>query len=550
MPAISRHPFVLRSSKVRADSNACNTKAFEDIGVTEMDARYYDTRTVSIEQDGVSTEYYPWVFSKTLNHHPVYGLPTKEDVDKMLASTSDGGAGNRSAIVQHPQAVRKLVSVNAGLSSYAGFGDPKTFKMSPNPAIESKESVFEMMEVYEQALLRDTTFADIQSETGADVTRALAMANAYGTANTGPKGDDGVTRGEHLFRGLGKDECVGPYVSQYLYLPFNYGNIPVEQKFETELDATDSVTMNGWLDIQNGIIGGSANKDALQFCHTPRVLGAKVHNDPLFQFYYNAALISLQNGIGPDSTETAYSPFEAFVNTGPPDVLGAVATVATLALRAAFHQKWYKFGMVRPEVLAQRIDLADRGTYDGLDFPGLDDLKTNMEFGRDTLNAVAAANVAANGSAAADSRMLMLQFPEGSPVHPSLPAGHAAVAGACVTVLKAMLKCHDASGARAAWPSTPMHSIDGDNLVEYAGADAGSMTIIGELNKLASNISIGRDLAGVHYRCDGDCGIKLGEDVAIDFLRNKAKEYYEGTNGQFDKWILEKFDGTTIVIHP
>ena len=37
----------------------------------------------------------------------------------------------------------------------------------------------------------------------------------------------------------------------------------------------------------------------MSFTHSPRILGGNVHNDPLFQFYYNDALISSKCGIGP-----------------------------------------------------------------------------------------------------------------------------------------------------------------------------------------------------------------------------------------------------------
>ena len=74
------------------------------------------------------------------------------------------------------------------------------------------------------------------------------------------------------------------------------------------------------------------------------------------------------------------------------------------------------------------------------------------------------------------------------------------------------------------------------------------MTIIGELNKLASNAALGRDFAGVHYRCDGDCGIGLGEKYAITYLVDIAKEYHESHIGLFTGWLLEKFDGTRIRI--
>jgi hypothetical protein len=48
-----------------------------------------------------------------------------------------------------------------------------------------------------------------------------------------------------------------------------------------------------------------------------------------------------------------------------------------------------------------------------------------------------------NSKALADTKskfgsfLLPMAFPEGSPTHPSYGAGHATVAGACVTILKA-----------------------------------------------------------------------------------------------------------------
>jgi hypothetical protein len=146
-------------------------------------------------------------------------------------------------------------------------------------------------------------------------------------------------------------------------------------------------------------------------------------------------------------------------------------------------------------------------------------------------------------------RYLKLQFPEGSPTHPAHPAGHACVAGACVTVLKAMLKCHNDDGTRRAWPLTAKHSLDGMSLVDYADMDKDSMTVIGELSKLANNVSLGRDFAAVHYRADGKDGIDLGEAYAITYLQDKAKEYHESNVGLFPGFLLERFDGSTVRIY-
>ena len=47
---------------------------------------------------------------------------------------------------------------------------------------------------------------------------------------------------------------------------------------------------------------------------------------------------------------------------------------------------------------------------------------------------------------------LALQYAEGSPTHPSWPSGHAVVAGACVTVIKAMMATVTPDGLRKPWP--------------------------------------------------------------------------------------------------
>ena len=70
----------------------------------------------------------------------------------------------------------------------------------------------------------------------------------------------------------------------------------------------------------------------------------------------------------------------------------------------------------------------------------------------------------------------------------------------------------------------------------------GTLTVGGELNKLAANVALGRNTAGVHWRSDGIEGIKLGEQVAIGLLRDYKKSF----NETFAGFSLTKFDGTTL----
>ncbi len=86
--------------------------------------------------------------------------------------------------------------------------------------------------------------------------------------------------------------------------------------------------------------------------------------------------------------------------------------------------------------------------------------------------------------------------------------------------------------------------VDGSNLVAYAGADAGDLTVGGELNKLASNVALGRNTAGVHWRSDGTESMNLGEQLAIGILQDQ-KACYNETFGGFS---LTKFDGTQVIV--
>jgi hypothetical protein len=130
-----------------------------------------------------------------------------------------------------------------------------------------------------------------------------------------------------------------------------------------------------------------------------------------------------------------------------------------------------------------------------------------------------------------NSALLPQAYPEGCPTHPSFPAGHAVIAGACATVLKAWFS--------ETWvlPTTSVPNADGTALVSYTGPD---LTVGGELDKLAENVAIGRNWAGVHWRSDGIAGLRFGEAFAINFLREMKMTSRELFNG----FSLTKFDGT------
>jgi hypothetical protein len=83
-------------------------------------------------------------------------------------------------------------------------------------------------------------------------------------------------------------------------------------------------------------------------------------------------------------------------------------------------------------------------------------------------------------------------------------------------------------------------SSDGLSLVPYTGTDRDSLTINGELSKLAFNISFGHGIhAGIHFRSSTRASILLGEQVALSVLSDRAFSYNEPYNIS-----LTKLDGT------
>ncbi len=89
-------------------------------------------------------------------------------------------------------------------------------------------------------------------------------------------------------------------------------------------------------------------------------------------------------------------------------------------------------------------------------------------------------------------------------------------------------------------PAPLVPSGDGLSLLPYTGSDAGQMTVNGELNKLAHNITFGHGLhAGIHWRSDSDQSVLLGEAVALSVLRDKMLTYAEKFSVN-----ITKLDGT------
>lgn len=416
---------------------------------------------------------------------------------------------------------RRLVSPQAGLSYELEGLDSRCFRVAPAPKLDSAERAGEFVELSWMALLRDVNFSDY--EEGHHGVMA-ACEDISGLSDfKGPKQDGKVTP-ETLFRsnlpGVGR----GPFVSQFLLKPIPYGAITVEQKLRSGAAGRDYLTdFEDYLAVQNGVLTGPDVFDEhARYIVTPRDLGQYVHMDVLFQSFYNAGMILFGYGApldlgNPYSISTTQ---EGFATLGCPYIMGTLAEVASRALRAIWYQKWYVHRTLRPEAYAGLLHLNETGKRS---YP---------------LHAEAVGSKANEAIYNRTGSYLLPQaFPEGSPAHPSYGAGHATVAAACATFLKA------AFDEQYMMPHPVIPDKDGDTLVRYTGRDADAMHVGGELNKLAMNIAVGRNMAGVHWRSDMDASFKLGEEVAISYL-----EETKACLNEPHTYTLSKFDGSIVTI--
>lgn len=451
------------------------------------------------------------------------------------------------------------------------------------PRFDSADEIAEMAEIYWMALARDIPFVNYEEEAqkgNSVIKKAIDNLNKFNYFRNFYGNGASVNAG-NLFRGRLEGDLVGPYLSQFLVRPVPYAAFIIDPRIRTVKQVSRSsenreyggldymITLNtehpkgtpdrkygSWLDVQNGCVqpGDLFDKNPALIM-TGRDMGQYVHVDSLFEQYVNACQIlqvprdvnapipgglkvpqddgkpnlvggglfrprfpSLLNDGNPYRESKVQ---QGFGTLGIPDVKVLIAEAAKRALKAAWYQKWSVHRRLRPEEFAGRIDVRKKYERDypfnpnAFDILEREVLPPVFEHNRNFFNA--------------ESYLLPMAFPEGSPQHPAYPQGHATVAGACVTILKAFFNDVKlkAEGVTIIQPT-------GENtLSEYTGTDAGELTVHGELNKLASNVGLGRDFAGVHWRTDYENGLRLGEAVAVWLLCDIRSTYSENFSFTF-----------------
>jgi hypothetical protein len=420
---------------------------------------------------------------------------------------------------------RTLNGPQGGLAFYLDCLDGSQFAVPPAPALESEAYATELIEMYWASLLRDVAFTDYAGNgTAADAAAELTALPQY----AGPRDATGKVTPDLLFRGPFVGETDGPYISQFLLQPTALGALPIDQKYFTYPANTNFVTTDDdFQKVQNGqVLQGPPASGTPLYLHNGRGPAAFTHDDVLYQAYFTAYLVlnTLKCPLNPGNPYIGSKTENGFATLGQPDIAATLATVANEALKAVWYQKWFVHLRHRPESGGAIVALIKTGRGATI----------NGHVSPTVLNS----NAVKTSFIANDSYYLSQTFPEGSPTHPAYPTGHGTVAGACITALKFFFDgCFTI-------PAPVMPTADGKNLSPYAAPAGHELTVNGELNKLAHNISFGHGIhAGIHWRSDTDTSIQLGEAVALSFLRDRARTYNEKFTVS-----LQKVDGTTATI--
>lgn len=395
------------------------------------------------------------------------------------------------------------------------------------PTLSSPDAAGEMVELYWQAVTRDVPFTAYNTSL---ITQAAVQDLNGLSAFHGPTAGGKVTTGT-LFRGNVVGGLDGPYVSQFFWQPVLVNSSIMNQLFRIAAAGVDYLaTYDEWLVLQTGVppYRQWMADPQPRYIYNGRSLAEWVHFDFLYQAFHNAALILLNqspetilnvnpylNPTNPYKTTKVQTGFATF---GGPHICCLLGTACEAALMAAWFQKWLVHRRTRPEEFGGRVHQTKTGA---VPYPVHGDLLNSA-----ALKAVFAAN---------NTYLLPQAYPEGCPLHPSYPSGHATVSGACSVILKAFF---DENQILTDCVSA---SSDGLSLIPF---DDIALTVGSEINKLAFNVAMGRDFAGIHYRSDAEAGLRLGEDVAIAMLQDLVQTLAEDFTG----FQFTRMDGTPVSI--
>lgn len=343
-------------------------------------------------------------FSKGMQHDSL-GHVNPTHYASLLHAVNTRTPSSFDAILQAPGAIRDFTNPQASMAFVLQGADPQSFHVPPAPAFASAEQAGELVELYWMSYTRDVAFADYAT----DAKTLAAVVELNGLSDfRGPK----PVTPQNLFRGLAVGCDQGPYLSQFFYLPCIFGANTIDQRIDPPVAGIDFMTnFSTYLAQQNAqdVEANITQTGVLRYMINSRDIAHYVHIDVLFQAYFQAMLCllhmhaPLKPGIPYQITELNQMGFSTF---GNPDI-AAISTIgATAALKSAWYQKWLVSRRLRPESFAAKVHNHLTSAYS---YPIHDDVLSSTIVGLIY--------------AQYGSYLLPQAYSEGSPNHPSYPAG-------------------------------------------------------------------------------------------------------------------------------
>ena len=497
--------------------------------------------------------HYNGSFHKGLAHDTTTGsLLNTVDYENMRRGILKNDQVLLNSVPLAPLAEVKLVNPLGSLSTILVGAPQCAIPLIPPPALSSDSAAADMVELYSMCMARDVPFIDYATDlTIADLLGVTKM-NAPGVVANLLYKNPGPFTSKNIFRGNNLGDIIGPYISQLLLLNIPMGGIVLPQIYlSLKSRAVASPNRVEWgvnntevIQLQNGhtSLMPPLAPIVTQFTHiyNGRALAEVVHNDAVYALYFQVPLILLKLGAPVNPGFPKYANQASFITgSALPSMLCALAATCDNALKVAWYWKWQLYRKLRPEVFGLWVDNVLSGLV-----PNVGNY--------DISNVLLSNGVLADIFSLYGSYTLPLCYREGSPLHCAYPAGHSVISSACCTVVKIFFDGEKKwstlpgviSGALASVPGVVQADATGANLVAYTDIDVANMTVGTEINKLAANVGIGRNEAGVHYNSDSLGCFELGEKIGIAFVEDYLSAMVENNlDGSTPLISFRKFNG-------
>ncbi|MET0389086.1 MAG: hypothetical protein ABW321_24145, partial [Polyangiales bacterium] len=437
---------------------------------------------------------------------------------------------------------RKLAGIHGTLALSTTGLSPTQTTIPAAPTIASAEKAAEAVESYWQSLLRDVPFSEYRSDTTNELVLAATKELDGLSGYQGPRDESGRVTPELLFRGSARyvDPAdpsgrsaltisppgvnVGPYISQFIYQDIPSGVTYTPGLLRVQLPGIDNdflATYEEWLANQDGAastrkiafdpvrrylaygrdLAEYARGGAPSFWGASQWLGTAKSSDPLI----------VGGGGVPFNPTNPYLKDITKVSSGSGSfnisyVQAFLPLSTSREIRANYWAKWFIHRTPRPEAIG---GLVHNVLVNGADYP----------LHEDVLNSEAADRSFQKYGA----YYISSAYPDGAPNHSSYPGGASSNAAVNATILKAFFdENHVIENPVQPDPNDPT------KLIPYVGPP---LTVGGELNKLATNLGLGRNWAGIHWRSDAAASLPQAEDIAIGLLRDERNTFREAFAG-------------------